>query len=226
MRWFFLIIILLSMVAFLYSDFSDYLTYSFLKENRDWILDYAAKNYILTVGAFIIIYTIAVACSFPGASFLSLAGGFIFGIIPATVFVVISATLGAVMIFLVVKTTLGSLFSRKASGWVKEFEQGFQDDAFNYLLFIRLMPIFPFWVVNIVPALLDMKSKQFIVATFLGIIPGTAVYCSVGNGLGTYFKTDHDPELTILFTPEIMIPIILLALLSIAPVVYKKIKDR
>ena len=105
-------------------------------------------------------------------------------------------------------------------------EEGFREDAFNYLLVLRLIPIFPFWLVNIVPAVLGVPLRTYVIATFIGIIPGSFVYASIGNGLGAVFDAGGTPDLAIIFKVEIILPIVGLAVLAMLPVLYKKIKGR
>ena len=143
-----------------------------------------------------------------------------------TVYAVISATLGSIIIFYIVRFALSDWVAKKASGWVNKMRLGFQHNAFSYLLVLRLIPVFPFWVVNLVPALLGVEAKTFILATFLGIIPGSTIYASVGNSLNRLLEQGQTPNLKIIFSPELFLPLLGLALLSLLPVLYKKLKDR
>ena len=105
-------------------------------------------------------------------------------------------------------------------------EDGFRDNALSYMLFLRLVPLFPFWLVNLVPAFLGVPLGTYVLGTFLGIIPGTVVYCLVGNGLGAVFDRGGEPDLSLIFEPQILAPIVGLAVLSLIPIVYKKVKRR
>ena len=224
LRWLPLFIILVALGFIIYFRLYEYLRFSMLQQNYQQLQYWTAQYYLLVVLAFIAIYIIAVAVSIPGATILTLAGGFLFGILPGTIYVVMSATIGACIIFLAVKTALGKWLSQKAGGWISRMEKGFQKNAFNYLLFLRLVPLFPFWAINIVSALLDVRFRVFVIATFFGIIPGTVVYISVGNGLGSILRANQIPNLAIIFQPVILIPILALALLSLVPILYKKRK--
>lgn len=115
---------------------------------------------------------------------------------------------------------------KKTSRWIKGMEQGFKDNAFSYLLVLRLVPLFPFWLVNIVPALLGVSKRTFVFATFMGIIPGSFVYVLVGNGLGHIFDANQTPDLSIIFDAKVLLPLLGLALLSLLPVVYKFVKRK
>jgi len=115
---------------------------------------------------------------------------------------------------------------RRAGPWISRLEAGFQENALSYLLVLRLVPLFPFWLVNLVPAFLGVPLTTYVLGTFVGIIPGSFVYASVGNGLGSVFDAGGAPDLTIIFEPEILLPIIGLSLLALIPVAYKKLKGK
>ncbi len=223
-RWLPLLIILIAFGGIIYFRWYEYLSFSSLQQQHQQLQRWTSQHYVLVVFIYMLTYIIAVALSVPGAIFLTLAGGYLFGIVPGTIYVVISATIGACIIFTAVKTALGRWLEDKASGWVSRMEKGFQENAFSYTLFLRLVPLFPFWVVNIVPALLDVRLRIFVVATFLGIIPGSFVYVLVGNGLGSILKTGQQPNLGIIFQPQVLVPLVALALLSLLPILYKKLK--
>ena len=107
----------------------------------------------------------------------------------------------------------------------RRMEAGFKANALSYLLFLRLVPVFPFWLVNLVPAFLGVPLRTYAIGTLIGIVPGSAVYCSVGNGLGAVFDAGGRPDLGIIFKPEILGPIIGLAVLSLVPIIYKRLKS-
>ena len=190
------------------------------------MLAWSKQHIIFVVLGFIGIYTICVACSIPGAIFLTLTSGFLFGPWLGTVCVVISATLGAFIVFLAVELALRDWVAKKATLWLNVMRQGFQRNAFPYLLFLRLVPLFPFWLVNIVPALLGISKRTFVIATFIGIIPGSFVYVLVGNGLGHVFDTNQTPNLNIITDPRVSIPLLALGLLALTPTVYKLFKRK
>ncbi|WP_233588645.1 TVP38/TMEM64 family protein [Legionella sp. km535] len=219
-------VLLILLLLFLLYSFrvNQYLTFSSLQLHHQQLISWTNDHYILAVATFMISYIICVAASFPGALILTLTGGLLFGLFWGTLFVVISATIGSILIFLTVKYAFSDLVAQKTSGWVNKMRQGFQHNAFSYLLVLRLMPIFPFWVVNIVPALLGVKARTFVLATFLGIIPGSLIYASVGNSLNHLFEQGQAPNFKIIFSPELLLPLLALAFLSLMPVFYKKIK--
>jgi uncharacterized membrane protein YdjX (TVP38/TMEM64 family) len=226
MRWLPILVLLILLILAIWMGWYRYFTFSAIAKHHQFLMQWTVEHYVASISIFMLVYIIAVAVSIPGATFLTLLGGYLFGIIAGTVYVVISATIGSVIIFLAVKTALGSWLQSKASGWVSKMEAGFQKDAFNYMLFLRFVPIFPFWVVNIVPALLNVRLQVFILTTLIGIIPGSLVYVAVGNGLGVIFAEGGTPDLSIIFKPSILIPILCLALLSLVPIIYKRVKKK
>lgn len=221
-----LFLIITAFILFYYSGLGHYLSFESLKQHREILLAWTQENFLLTAISFMAIYTISIAVSIPGATFLTLAGGFLFGIVWGTIFVVISATIGATIIFLAVRTALAQWVAKKAGGWVEKMRRGFQEDAFQYLLVLRFVPLFPFWVVNIVPGLLGVKTSTYVIATFVGIIPGSIVYVMLGNGLGYFFDQNQTPNLGIIFEPRILLPLIALGVLSVLPLLYKKLKRK
>lgn len=198
-----------------------YLSFGYLQAHQALLVSWTRTHYVTTAIIFMSCYTLAVAVSVPGALFLTLCGGFLFGVVWGTILVIVSATLGATALFFAVRTSLGNWVTKSATNWKERMRQGFQKNAFSYLLTLRLVPLFPFWVVNIVPALLGVNAKTFIIATFLGIIPGSIVYVMMGNGLSHIFAMNQAPNLSIIFAPEILFPLLALAALSLIPVGYK-----
>jgi len=221
-----LLVIVLAVVGVFATGLDDYLSFETLREHRHWLLNWYAANQMLAVVSFVAIYALIVTLSLPGAVWMSLAAGFLFGTVAATIWVVTAATLGALGIFLIARYALADYFHAKAGDAGRKMEAGFRENALSYLLFLRLVPLFPFWLVNLVPALLGVPARTFLIGTFFGIIPGSAVFCSVGAGLGAVFEQGKTPDLGIIFSPEILFPILGLAVLSLVPIVYKKTKGR
>ena len=205
-------------IAFIVAGGHKYLSFAALSENRDWLCSLVTSWGIVAALLYVAVYGLLVALSVPGAAVLTIAGGFLFGTWLGALCAVIGATLGATMIFLAARAGLGGL-AQRAGRFAGKVEAGFRADAFNYLLFLRLVPIFPFWLVNLVPALVGVRLTTYVLATFLGIIPGTFVYASIGNGLGDVVE---EPDLRILFKPSVLVPIVGLALLALIPVGYKR----
>ncbi len=205
-------------VAFFAFDLDSYITFETLKQNRQWLIDQVAAHRMAAVLAFIAIYAACVTFSLPVAAVVSISGGFLFGLWFGTVWNVIAATLGATLLFLAARTVFADILHSKAGPWFHKVEAGFQKNAFNYLLFLRLVPAFPFFVVNLVPAFLGVRLRTFVLATFIGIIPGGFVYTSVGAGLGSVFDAGEAFSVSGILTPEIVTAMVGLALLALVPV--------
>lgn len=221
-----LLVIAAGIAAVFVFDLDRYLSFSALAENRQALTDFVAANHLLAALSFVGLYAVVVALSIPGAVFLTLGGGFMFGVVLGSIYVVTGATLGATIVFLAARTALGDLLRAKAGPWLSKLEAGFKDGALSYMLFLRLVPVFPFWLVNLVPAFLGVPLATYVLATFFGIIPGSVVYASVGNGLGAVFEAGGTPDLSIIFSPEILLPIVGLAVLALIPIAAKRLRAR
>lgn len=218
-----LLALVIAIVAAFYFRLDHYLSFAALAQHQSELTAWVNAHYLLSVLSFMAIYIGAVSLSLPGALFLTLVGGFLFGNILGTLYVVVSATIGATLIFMIVQYSLGNWLAQKAHQWVFKMQAGFQKNALSYMLFLRLIPLFPFWVVNIVPAVLNIPTSIFMIATFFGIIPGSFVYVTLGNGLSHLLAEGQAPDLGLIFSPQVLLPILGLALLSLAPIVYKKL---
>jgi|CXWL01.1.fsa_nt_gi uncharacterized membrane protein YdjX (TVP38/TMEM64 family) len=190
---------------------------------------FVAQNFIAAVALFILIYGLAVASSIPGASFLTLSGGFLFGTWIGGAAAWIAATIGATLIFLAARTALGDALRARAGGWLERLGDGFRENAFNYVLVLRLTPIAPFFVVNLAPAFFNVKLRDYVLATLLGMIPGAFVYASVGAGLKAALATGASANPTeaaraILTSPAVLGPILALVLLALLPVAIKALR--
>jgi uncharacterized membrane protein YdjX (TVP38/TMEM64 family) len=225
-RWLPLLAIILAAGLFLALGLQRYLSLDALRANRDWLYWQVTDHLALALGIFVLVYAGVVTLSLPGATILTLAGGCMFGLWLATGVTIFAATLGATLLFLAARTAFADLLRARAAPWLKRLSSGFQENAFSYLLFLRLAPAFPFFVVNLVPAFLGASLRTFIVATFIGIIPGTLVYASVGAGLKSLLFSDQPFSLGHVLTPQILTALIGLALLSLLPVAYKAWRKR
>lgn len=221
-----LLVLVAGLAAFFAFGLDRYVSFETLRENRVALLTWVQNTGMLAALTYMAIYALAVAFSLPGGAVLSITGGFLFGAVWGTVYIVISATSGATVLFLIAKTTLGDALRSKAGPWLRNMEAGFQENAMSYLLVLRLVPLFPFFVVNLVPAFLGIRLSTYVVGTFVGIIPGAFVYATVGAGLGSIFDTGKTFSAKGILTPQILTALIGLAVLALVPVVYKKIKAR
>lgn len=203
-----------------------YLSFDQLAAHREWLLAEVARLGVLAPLCYVLIYAAATGLSIPGAALLTLVAGFLFGTLAGTAIVVVGATLGAIIVFLVARTAFGGLLRARAGPFIRKLESGFRANALSYLLVLRLIPLFPFWLVNLVPAILGVGLGTFVLGTFLGIIPGAFVYASLGSGLGTLIESGEHPDLGIIFQPGVLGPLSGLALLALLPVAYKKFHRR
>lgn len=203
---------------------NDYVTFDALREHRAVLGAFVQDQAILSVLTFFVVYAVSTALSLPGGAVLTVAGGFLFGTLFGTLWVVVAATLGATGIFLIASTALGDVLRARAGPFFKKMEDGFQESAFSYLLVLRLIPLFPFFIVNLVPAFLGVRLGTYMTATFIGIIPGTFVFASVGAGLGSVFDANRSFTLEGILTPEVTVALVGLSLLSLLPVAYKKVR--
>lgn len=199
-----------------------FLTFDTLVENRAWLLKQVADHFAMTVLAFSAAYVLATALSLPGASLFTMTAGFLFGLVFGTVIALIAATAGAALLFAIARTSLGEMLHNRTQGKLDGLREGFRKNAFSYLLFLRLAPVFPFWLVNLVAAFLNVPFRTFVIATLIGILPGDAVYASVGSGLGGILHRGGKPDLGIIFAPQILLPMLALAVLSLAPIAYRR----
>lgn len=225
-RWLPLALLVAALLGVYASGLHRHLSLATLQTQRDALQAFVAAHPLAAPLAYVLAYAAAVALSLPGALFLTLAGGFLFGPWLGGLLAVLGATAGAVLVFLIARTAVGSSLRRRAGPWLQRMEAGFQADAFHYLLVLRLIPLFPFWLVNLVPALLGVPVRTFALATFLGIIPATFVYASVGNGLGAILDRGQEPDLKLVLEPQVLLPLLGLAALALLPVLYRRWKGR
>jgi uncharacterized membrane protein YdjX (TVP38/TMEM64 family) len=226
LRWIPLVILVIVLIFFYHSGYQQFLSFAYLKQHRMSLVQWTHDHYAKAVMFYIVTYIIAVAISFPGATFFTLIGGFLFGIWYGTFFVVFSATIGSLALFTAVRFALDSWLVKSAKGWTAKMRHGFQQNATQYLLVLRLLPLFPFWAVNIAAALLGVNTMTFVLTTMVGIIPGSFVYVLLGNSLGYIFDRDETPNMSIIFEPMVLLPLLGLAVLSLLPSIYHRFKGK
>ena len=215
-------VIALGVALYFAFDFDRYLTIEHLHDHYQRLQAEVAAHYLASVVVFMLIYIAVVALSLPGGAVMTIGAGLLFGALFATAYVVVAATIGATLIFLAAKTSLGDLLRQRAGPWMRKLERGFHDNVWCYLLVLRLVPIVPFFIANVVPAFLSVRLRPYVLTTFIGIIPGTAVYAAVGAGIGEVFARGEDFSVNGLMTPMIAFALCGLAALSALPIVYKK----
>lgn len=212
--------IALAIGASFYFDLGRFLSLETLKENRDSLLAFTDANFGAAVGIFILAYVMVAGLSLPGAVILTLAGGFLFGAVLATLFINVGATTGATLAFLSGRYVLRDTVERKFGNWIGPFQEGFGKNAFSYLLTLRLIPLFPFFVVNLVSGLTRVRVGTYVVATAIGIIPGSFVYAYAGRQLGTINSLKE------IASPSVIGAFVLLGILALVPVIYKRVRAK
>lgn len=219
-------LLLLGTASFFAFGLDDYLTFEMLRQHRGTLLAFVDERRLVALLAYTAIYAAVIALSLPGGTVMTIAGGFLFGVVQSSICVVIGATAGATVVFLVAKTALGDPLRAKAGPWLKTLERGFRKSAFSYLLFLRLMWVFPFFIVNLVPAFLGIPLRTYVAATAIGILPAVVVYSTVGAGLGSILDSGERFTASSIMTGQLVAGLTGLALLALAPVAYKKWKRR
>ena len=223
-------ILAIGIVALLGAYFlRDYLSFDALSENREALIAIRDNNYFLTALGFIALYMIVVAFSLPGATIMTLTGGFLFASFPGALFNVTGATLGAIGIFLAARWGFGESLGKKlegSEGIVKKIKDGIDENQWSMLFLIRLVPAIPFFLANLIPSVVGVPLSRFAISTFIGIIPGAVVYTSVGAGLGEVFAKGETPNLGIIFEPHILFPIVGLCVLAVLPIIIKAVRGK
>ena len=176
--------LLVAVIALVVSQgWHHYLSLEVIAKNREWLNTMVGEHQVLAIVVYFAIYVAAIAMSLPGGVILTITGGFLFGPWLGGAVTVVAATIGASLLFLIAKSSFGENLAAKAGPWLAKLADGFKENATSYLLFLRLVPAFPFWLVNLAPALLGVPLKTFFFGTLVGIIPGTLAFSFVGAGL-------------------------------------------
>jgi uncharacterized membrane protein YdjX (TVP38/TMEM64 family) len=242
-RWLPLVVLLSGMGAGYLLGAHHYLSLAAIVDTRDRFKSVIDAQPVLAIACFVVVYAVAVSVSMPGASLFTLAGGLIFGWLAGGLASALAATLGAAAVFLVARSAFGETLAKKAGPQVAKMQAGFRDNALSYLLFLRLVPAFPFFIVNIVPALVGIPFRTYLLGTALGILPGTFAFASIGSGLDSVVMSAKAAqlaclaatpasacpltiELATLVTPEVKIACGMLGVLALIPVVLKSWRRR
>lgn len=201
-----------------------HLSFETLRAHHAELASFVAGNRVLAAVLYVAAYAASTAASVPGGLVLTVTGGLLFGAWLGTALTVVGATAGATALFLVARSALGEGLRGRAGGAVERLANGFREGAFSYLLVLRLVPLFPFFVVNLAPAFLGVSLRTYVLATFIGIVPGSFVYASVGAGLGSVFARGEGFTAAGVLTPQVLTALIGLALLALVPVAYKRFR--
>ncbi len=198
-----------------------YLSFTALAEHRERLCEFVAHGGVGAAIAFVLAYAGLVALSVPASALLTMTSGFLFGPWLGTLYALIGATIGATVVYIAARAGLAGLVER-AGPRARRLEAGFREDALSYLLVLRLVPVFPFWLVNLAAGAVGMRLWVYVLATFFGMAPTSFIYASLGNGLGEVLAQGRHPDLAILFRPSVLLPILGLAALALLPVLYKR----
>ena len=217
-----IVFLLCGLVLFFAQGWHHYFTFASLKSHRELLLAYVHAHPFLSAAIFFAVYAGVVSCSIPVGTPLTVTGGFLFGWLEGGSLSIVAATIGATLIFLATKTALADLLRAMAGETLVKMEDGLRKNAVFYLLFCRLVPVFPFFLVNIAAGLLDAPFVTYVVATFFGEMPVIFVYASLGSGLGKLFDRGQKPDLHLFTQPEVLLPLMGLALLVILPVLWRR----
>ena len=220
-----LLVLVAVVIAVFASGVGRYLNLEALQTHEAALRGFVDDNLVLALLAFMAVYAVATAVSFPGAVVLTLAGGYLFGTWTGGAATVLGATVGAIMVFYVVQTSLGAALRAKAEadgGTLKKVIDGVGQGAFGYILTLRLIPLAPFWLVNVAAALAHVPLRAYALATFIGIMPATFIYSGVGAGIGTLVARGQTPDLGVIFEPRVLLPLVALGLLSLGTTLYQR----
>jgi uncharacterized membrane protein YdjX (TVP38/TMEM64 family) len=207
----------------------DRLSFDALRDNREALVAWRDANYLTAALSFAGLYIAVVAFSLPGALIMTLSGGFLFGLWAGGALTLVSATIGATTIFLAAKTGLGDRMAARmgaSGGTMARLQAGLEANQVSYLLLMRLVPAMPFFVANLAPAFFGVGLRTYVWTTFFGIMPGTMVYTWVGAGLGEVFARGEDPDLGLLFAPQVLGPLLGLCALAALPIFLKAVRKR
>jgi uncharacterized membrane protein YdjX (TVP38/TMEM64 family) len=214
------------LAAFFVLGWHRYISFEMIRTHRGMLMDWVGRWGVMAGVAYVACYALMAAFSIPGGALATIVGGYLFGLWLGVCASVIGATLGAIAVFLAARTALADVLRAKAGPGLRRMEDGFRRNAFSYLLVLRLVPIFPFWLVNLVPAFCGVNLRTYALATLIGIVPGSFVFTWVGSTLGDVLDRGETPDLMIVFRWDILLPILGLALLALLPVLVRKVQAR
>lgn len=203
-------------------DWHRYLSLSALADHRFMVISFTDENLLYAAILFVLIFTVSITLSVPAGAFLTVASGFLFDIWLGGTLSVIGSTIGSYGLFRVAKTAVGKFFQARVRKFITKLESDFDSNAFYYLLMLRLNPVVPFWILNVASAFIGISPVVFFWSTFLGVIPGCFLFAWVGTGLGRVLTDMTDPSIVDLMTPDVLLPLVVLGVLSFLPIVYQK----
>ncbi|MGL4727384.1 MAG: TVP38/TMEM64 family protein [Bosea sp. (in: a-proteobacteria)] len=223
-----------------WSGLGRYLSFDALAEHRAALKAFVSARWLAALALYMVVYVVAVALSVPGALVLTVLGGLLFGPVIGSLAVILAATVGACIVFLLARSAFGEHLTRKAGGRLAGMVEGFRQDEVSYLLFLRLVPVFPFWLVNLAPALAGVRFGNFAWTTLIGIAPGTAAFVVAGAGADSVLAAHGDKlaacrataracegfDPSVLVTPQLGLALALLGLVALVPVIWRRLAQR
>ena len=221
-----LLLLLFGLIAAIYFDLGRYVDFRFLQTNQDIVKGFIADMPVRAALIFLALYALSTAFSLPFGAIMTISGGWLFGIWIGGSLTIIGATIGASTLFLATRYALREVMVARAGARLQQFEAGFNRHSTNYLLAMRLIPIFPFFLVNLFPALIGVKFRTYVLTTLIGIAPGTFVYAGLGNGISFVLSVDEPLNTFIIFNPSVFLPLCGLGFLSLLPVIWKKVEGK
>lgn len=219
-------ILLLGLAVFFTLGLNRQLSLQTLSRNEAEITAWVAANVVVAALAFIAVHTTVVAFSLPASAAMAATSGFLFGVWEGALLSMVGTTVGSIILYFAARSAFYDLFRARAGAAVARLEDGFRRDGFSYLVFLRLVPIFPSWLVTIVSALLGMRPGIFIPATLLGITPGCFVFAGIGADFGLLFRDGETPDLGAIFQVRTLLPLLGLGVLALLPVLYRRWQRR
>jgi uncharacterized membrane protein YdjX (TVP38/TMEM64 family) len=221
-----LIAIVVLLAAALAFGAPELLTWDKLAEQQAALLALVAQRPLAAALGYVAVYALCVAVSLPGAVVITVAGGLLFGTPAGAALAVCGASIGAVLVFLAARGALAPLLAARAGPFLERVRPGLERDGFSYVLALRLVPVVPFWLVNLAPALVGMRLLPYAAATFIGIIPATTVFAAIGAGIGAVLARGERPDLSVILSAPVLLPLLALAALSLLPVAWRALKGR
>ncbi len=219
-----LLLLAAGLAAFFALGGDQWLSFESLRQHRLALLMLVDAHPVLARAGYVALYVLVVALSLPGGAVMTLTGGFLYGAVEGALLAVAGATLGATALFLAARTSLGEMLAAKAGPAMTRMREGFRGHAMSYMLALRLIPLFPFFLVNLVPALLGVPLRVYLVATFFGIMPGALVYALAGAGLGGVFDRGETFSMASVMTPQMLGALVGMGVLALLPVLWKRVK--
>ena len=226
MRWFPVLVVVAIVVACLLLGVRTDTAFQVLAKNRESLLAFVARLGLFAPLVFIAVYVAVAALSIPLGAILTATAGFLFDTVAGGLYSLLGATAGGTILFLIARTSFGSSLQRRAGPMLQKVEAGFRENAANYLFVLRIVPLFPFWFVNLVSAFFGIPLRTFALVSLLGMAPASFVYAYLGAGIGAVIEAGRAPDFDIIKSWPVLGPLLALALLALIPVIYKWLKQR